>query len=268
VTEIGMAIAYDFDICSTLPKGLQPGSGDMFQDIGMVEDTRAQMALFRDPSAVAALHGASDAVRRCLTDSGFGLTVHDSGAGPGQFPRPDEKARMAALGKLRLNLRRLPPDADWNGFDIRAFLATAAAATPVDASALPPAGLPRAMPAQLQAPVEATGGLPNLDDFFSAKPSTARAYAPATDTGPDMDAFFSNSIPPRSGADAPPRMTADDLRLTIDRELPKKPSFGGPVKLMMMAVGLFLMISFIGSGNGPARLLEEATGGLMVPAKP
>lgn len=257
-----MAIAYDFDMCSTQPKGLQPGSGDMFQDIGMVEDTRAQMALFRDPAAVAALRGASDAVRRCLTESGFGLKVHDSGAGPGHFPRPDEKARMAALGKLRLNLRRLPPDADWNGFDIRAFLAAAAAATPVDAAALPPAGLPH------PAPVEVTGGVPNLDDFFSAKPSTARAYAPVTDAGPDMDAFFSNHIPPRSGADAPPRMTADDLRLTIDRDLPKKPSFGGPVKLLMMAAGLFLVMSFIGSGNGPARLLEEATGGLMVADKP
>ena len=257
-----MAIAYDFDMCSTLPKGLQPGSGDMFQDIGMFEDTRAQMALFRDPAAVAALRGASDAVRRCLTDSGFGLRVHDSGAGPGQFPQPDEKARMAALGKLRLNLRRLPSDADWNGFDIRAFLAAAAAATPIDAAALPPVGLPRAMP------VEATGGAPNLDDFFSAKPSTARAYAPAADTGPDMDAFFSNQTAPRSGADAPPRMTADDLRLTIDRDLPRKPSFGGAVKLMMMAAGLFLVIAFIGSGKGPARLLEQASGGQVVTAKP
>ena len=264
-----MPITYDFDMFSVLPKGIEPRPGE-------------QRALFRDPAAVAALQGASNEVKSCLWDGGFGFNVHDSGAGPGRYPALDGPARAAVIERLMENLEKLPEGADWNGFDIEAFAMAALTAKPMETAAAASGALPAAergvAPTPEAAPASAMDDFfsgtpkaaeaaprapaPNMDDFFSGSP---RAAGPAPEqAAPDMDAFFSNTGGGRARADAPPpQMTADDIRLSVDTAPPKKVGFG-PVKMAVMALGLFAVVSLLGNGIGAEKLVEVATGGKMV----
>lgn len=280
-----MAITYDFDMFSIMPKELQAQFGEMFSEIGMTEAVKEQRALFRDPAAVRALQGASEEVRQCLLDSGFGINVYDSGAGPGRFPPSDENARMSILGRLRQNLRRVPPDADWNGFDIRAFMRAAAEARPIDTQARSLAemrGKTADRPVQPQTPDSVSNmddffsGRPanpqraapaaSLDDFFSARPSDTHSQTTSAEPAPNMDAFFANTPSPRPQA-APPRMTAEDIRMTIDTSPPPKVGIG-PIKMVLMALALFAVVAMLGGGTGGNKLIQLATGGELISIKP
>lgn len=277
-----MALTYDFDMFSIIPREVQSQFGDKFQELGVSGQMKAQRALFRDPAAVEALQGASEEVKNCLLDSGFGINVYDSGAGPGRYPASDGPARAQVIENLMENLERLPEDVDWNGFDIEAFAMAALTAKPLDLSAR--SDTP-ARSATLEAPQvrQAASPTASMDDFFSNQPGTGTANrgnvqpdmdsffsnpkgSPATsprNDGPDMDSFFSNTGGTRAAAVAPPPMTAEDIRLSIDTAPPKKAGFG-PVKMVMMAVGLFVVVSILGNGTGADKLVEIATGGKMV----
>lgn len=255
-----MTITYDFDMFSIMPKELQTRYGDMFQEVGMSDMMKEQRALFRDPRAVEALQGASESVIKCLIDSGFGINVYDSGAGSGRFPQADEAARMQVLGRLRRNLSQLSPGADWNGFDIRTFLAAAAAARPTDTQT----GSLRDMRGTAHSPAAPTPANTSisLDDFFTAKPVDSRAHKSTPVTTPDMDAFFSNAPGPRT-AMTPPSPMSGDLRLSVDAAPPPKAGMG-PMKMGLMALGLFLVVSVLGNGDGASKLIEVATGGKII----
>lgn len=264
-----MTLSYDFDMFSTVPADLRDEFGD---DADALDEQRA---LFRDPATVEALKGASREIGRCFLKSGFGLNVYDSGAGPGRFPKADAPARAQVIEDLMTNLERLPDGLNWNGFDIEAFAMAALNAKPLDGPARREMPVPAREPAMAQpmdrffesAPV--AGGAvaapaPNMDDFFSGKPSGAAALAPAPAAGPDMDAFFNNtSGTAASGRPAAPKMTAEDIRMSIDTAPPKKVGMG-PVKIILMAVALYLAVSFLAGGAGGEKLVEFATGGGMV----
>ena len=277
-----MALTYDFDMFSIIPKELQAQYGELFADIGMKEQASQQRALFRDPAAVAALQGASEEVRKCLLDSGFGINVYDSGAGPGRYPAADAPARAEVIERLMENLEKLPPDADWNGFDIEAFAMAALTAKPLQQQASNPQVAAAAQTPRQPNPESMRGGEtldaffgnaagtppkpaatpgPDMDAFFSGSAASTAMQSPPS--GPDMDAFF--SAPPKQGSAAPvPRpMTAEDIRMTIDTAPPKKVGLG-PVKMGMMALGLFVVVTLLGNGASTAKLVEVATGGRMV----
>ena len=276
-----MALTYDFDMFSIIPKELQAQYGELFADIGIKEQASQQRALFRDPAAVAALQGASDEVRKCLLDSGFGINVYDSGAGPGRYPAADAPARAQVIERLMENLEKLPPDADWNGFDIEAFAMASLTAKPMLKASHSP--IATASPTRQQPNPDSLRGGETLDAFFGnaagTPPKTAATSGPDLDaffsstgasaatqaapSGPDMDAFF--SAPPKQGSAAPvPRpMSAEDIRMTIDTAPPKKVGLG-PVKMGMMALGLFVVVSLLGDGTGMQKMVEVATGGKMV----
>jgi hypothetical protein len=280
-----MALTYDFDMFSIIPTDVQARYGDLIAELGVPETLGTQRALFRDASAVEILKGASEAVKTCLMDSGFGLSVYDSGAGCGRYPASDAPARAQVIERLMENLEKLPSDADWNGFDIEAFAMDALTAKPREMAANPapllyPAQVDQqretshpqskgnggemdvffSAPASTQA--KTTEGAPaDIDSFFS-KPATAAATQPLP-SGPDMDAFF--SAPPKLGkaAQTPRAMTAEDIRMTIDSAPPRKVGIGA-AKMGMMALGLFVVVTLLGNGNGAAKLVEVATGGKMV----
>lgn len=275
-----MAITYDFDMFSVIPKDVQARFGDMLAEIGATEMVKEQRALFRDPAAVAALQGASDEVKQCLRDSGFGINVYDSGAGPGRYPASDGPARAQVIERLMENLENLPEDVDWNGFDIEAFAMAALTAKPLEA----PVNAPVGMRAAAGPPDPEPGPAPSsMDDFFSGstrgRPQEPRPAQPDMDAffggsptdgapapqqpGPDMDAFFSNTGGAQATADAAPRMTAEDIRMSVDTAPPKKVGIG-PVKMVLMALGLFVVVSLLGNGTGAGKLVEVATGGKMV----
>lgn len=275
-----MAITYDFDMFSVIPKEVQAKFGGMLAELGMTDKMAEQIALFRDPAAVAALQGASDAVKQCLKDSGFGINIYDSGAGAGRYPASDGPARAVVIERLMENLEKLPDDVDWNGFDIEAFAMAALTAKPLDAPRNAPGEMRTAAKA---AEPQATAPASSMDDFFSGSPK-ARSAAPQAaapdmdaffsgspkaaarapqEAAPDMDAFFSNTGGGRAMAATTPRMTADDIRMSIDTAPPKKVGIG-PVKMVLMALGLFVMVSVLGNGTGAGKLVEIATGGKMV----
>lgn len=279
-----MALAYDFDMVSIMPKELQAQFGDMFSELGVADAVKQQRALFRDPATVEALLGASDEVRKCFIASGFSIKTHDSGAGAGCYVQHEEKARMAVLGRLRRNLRELPPDTAWNGFDIRAFIKAAAEARPIGASsqpaAQPPAQVSEDISPQPNQPEASSNGAQSMDAFFAGKGTAAPrpapaanmedffsatpkgAPAPATDPAPDMDAFFSNAPSPRAEAEAPPQMSTEDIRMTIDTP-PPKVGFG-PMKMGLMVLALFVLVAMLGNSGGANNLVKLATGGEVV----
>ncbi|MEQ9041682.1 MAG: hypothetical protein RIE24_25430 [Silicimonas sp.] len=279
-----MALTYDFDMFSVIPKEVQAQVGGMFQELGMTGQMQEQRALFRDPAAVAALQGSSEDVKKCLLDSGFGINVYDSGAGPGRYPASDGPARAQVIERLMENLEKLPEDVDWNGFDIEAFAMAALTAKPVDTVSHSLDALRSDAAVRDQTPsAPPRGAQSSMDDFFSGRPMARPPVAQPA--GPDMDSFFSNtgasampapeapasdmdsffSGSPRTEAYAvPPRpMSADDIRSTIDTT-PRRKSGFGPVKMMMMALGLFLVVAMLGNGTGATKLIEAATGGKMV----
>ena len=246
-----MALTYDFDMFSIMPKEIQERFGDTFKELGMSEQMKEQRALFRDPAAVMALQGASDAVKKCVIDSGFGINVYDSGAGPGCFPPSDAQARMNVLGKLRQNLRQLPPEADWNGFDIDAFMESAATARPNDVPAhslkeIRRNSVPNVSPAR-------EGSAVDLDSFFTAKPTDARAYASGPVSGPDMDSFFSNSPAARGGQGVGAAELIESVRATYD--VPPRRKNKSLVMMAVMGLGLYLVVSFVAGDGALAKLL-------------
>lgn len=237
-----MTSAYEFDMFSIMPKDAQAQFGDVLDEISIAEKVRKQRALFRDPAAVKALRGASDDVRQCLRTSGFVLRVYDSGAGPGRYPASDESARGKVLGRLRHNLRQLPADADWNGFDIAAFLDAASEARPVDGSRPKPAdsGLDEFFSAR---PSNSRSGdrseaAPDMDSFFSARPADTRANAAGPEPEPDIEAFFANAPGTRPAKrDAFPELEKS-ARMSYDQSPPKKSR--SLIMLAVMGLGLYL----------------------------
>lgn len=270
-----MAITYDFDMFSVMPKDLQAKFGDMFAETGMTEMVKEQKALFRDPAAVAALQGASEEVKQCLWDSGFGINVYDSGAGPGRYPASDGPARGAVIERLLENLEKLPEDVDWNGFDIEAFAMAALTAKPLDAPWTSSDEMREAGPKVASASIDDFFGgspkaaavpprtsEPDMDSFFTGSPKAGNSAPPKADI--DMDSFFSNAGGSRPATDAPPRMTAEDIRMSIDTAPPVKKVGFGPIKMGLMALGLYVVVSVMGSGLGAEKLVEAVTGGKMV----
>lgn len=252
-----MALTYDFDMFSIMPKEIQAQFGDMFKELGVTEKLKEQMALFRDPAAVAALQGASEDVKQCLRDSGFGINVHDSGAGPGRFPPSDGEARMNVLGRLRQNLRQLSPDADWNGFDIRAFMQAAAAARPIDTPARSLGEMRQSAETPALAPMpERKAGAVDMDSFFTAKPTDARAYATGPSEGPDLDSFFANSQGTRSAKGAGATDLMESVRANYDAPLPRKNK--SVVMMVGLAVGLYILVTAFGGDGFISKLAPAA----------
>lgn len=124
-------MTYDFYMFAATPVEIRQKYSKLLEAFDIEEQAAQQLALFRDPKAVEAIATASDDVRNCFLDAGFGLTSYDRGIRGGGFPAEDTEARAVVMAQLRENLAALPADADWNGFDIDAFLAAADAAEPV-----------------------------------------------------------------------------------------------------------------------------------------
>ena len=123
---------YDFDVLSVTTDAFQTKYSGLLARFGMAEQARKHYAMLRDPAAIQALAGASQEVRDCFLNSGFGLTGYDSGAGKGHYREADVALRELSLARLRRNVERLSRDAGWNGFDIEAFFEAADAATPAE----------------------------------------------------------------------------------------------------------------------------------------
>ena len=263
-----MALTYDFDMC---PVGKSiPGSTSAILQ---------QVALFRDPVTAEVLKGADVEVRNCFAESGFGFETHDSHAGPGRYSAEDADARQAVVHRLIDNLEALPDGLDWNGFDINAFAMAALAAKPVASAQSPSLAEPVAPAPETASRNNETS---SMDDFFSAKPAAQAQAKPVamddffsanpmesklrSDSAPaaDMDAFFANTAPRSKATQPPEQFTADDIKLTIDADQPVKRVGLSPVKMGLMVLGLFAVVSLLGSGGGGTKLVELATGGDLV----
>ncbi len=120
-------MTYDFDMLSVIPKETQQKFSGLFSMFGMTEQARQQVAVLRDAEAVAAISGACEAVRTCLAESGVALNGYHCRMEDG-----GEAVRAEFLERLEANLKALPADADWNGFDIDLFFAEAGVATPLN----------------------------------------------------------------------------------------------------------------------------------------
>ena len=263
-----MALTYDFDICPVSKS--TPGTTSAIPQ---------HVALFRDPVTATALSGADFEVRNCFAESGFRFETHDSHAGPGRYPADDAEARQAVVQRLIDNLESLPGGLNWNGFDINAFALAALAAKPVSS----PENLRLEEPvSRAPEPALRKDEASSMDDFFSAKPATrAQAKPVAMDDffsaspmerkpisdpadAPDMDAFFANTAPRRKATQSPEQFSAEDIKLTIDADQPVKRVGLSPVKMGLMVIGLFAVVSLLGSGGGGTKLVELATGGNLV----
>ena len=124
-------MTYDFYMFAATPVELRRKYSKLLEAFDLDEQAAQQLALFRDPKAVEAIATASEEVRDCFLEAGFGLTSYDRGIRGGGFPVEDAEARAEVLARLREKLAALPEDVNWNGFDIDAFLAAADAAEPV-----------------------------------------------------------------------------------------------------------------------------------------
>ena len=124
-------MTYDFYMFAATPVELRRKYSKLLEVFDLEEQAAQQLALFRDPRAVEAIATASEEVRNCFLDAGFGLTTYDRGIRGGGFPAEDTDARADVLARLRENIAALPAGTDWNGFDVDAFLAAADAAEPV-----------------------------------------------------------------------------------------------------------------------------------------
>ena len=124
-------MTYDFYMFAATPVEIRQKYSKLLAAFDIEEQAAQQLALFRDPKAVEAIATASEEVRDCFLDAGFGLTSYDRGIRGGGFPVEDTEGRAKVLNRLRKNLENLPENADWNGFDVDAFLAAADAAEPV-----------------------------------------------------------------------------------------------------------------------------------------
>lgn len=129
-----MSYRYDFDMFSVVPDAVQHEFADALGELGVADQPKQQVALFRDPKLVDALRSADEPIRQLFLESGFGFNVYDSGAPEGLYPAKDEEARTACLLKLSQNIKSLPDlrSRDWGGFDLRAFLGYVKSARPMD----------------------------------------------------------------------------------------------------------------------------------------
>lgn len=283
-----MALTYDFDMFAVVPDDVQARYGDTLAEIGLGRFLDTRIAMFRDPATVAALKGADRKIRDCFLRSQFGLDVYDSGLGAGQFPAEDGPARSAAIERLMSHLEALPEDLNWNGFDINDFAMAAVNAQPAEAATAPaptPEGVPVAPVAEPAVSSRETASMDDffagkvsskpsapaaatMDDFFSAPAANAAAQSDGAHKGPDMDAFFSDTSGARAvSPDIPQQMSKEDIRLTID-DTPRRRAGFGPVKMGLMALGLFAVIAMLGNGQGATKLVEAATGAKLMAANP
>ena len=114
--------------------GVQHMSLDYDFDIVTYEDGTRE-ALFRSSKAVEALKGADPVVREYFEASGFGFDTHNSGAGPGFYPSTDEAARVAVIEMLGAHMADFElAGANFNGFDLEAFLTHLTEAEPIEMS--------------------------------------------------------------------------------------------------------------------------------------
>lgn len=102
-----VTLNYDFDILDLHPdqKWGTASLDRLMAQAGFTADPReTRVALFRDPRTAKALAKAPVALRDYFLGSGFGLTSYHSGAADGRYPARDEKARLAIIARLTLNV--------------------------------------------------------------------------------------------------------------------------------------------------------------------
>ena len=85
-----MTLNYDFDVFSLIPRNVSDDPDSM----------ESKAALFRDQATLQALQGAHPRVRRIFELAGFGVTVHDSGAGAGRIPERDRGPHGVFLDRV------------------------------------------------------------------------------------------------------------------------------------------------------------------------
>jgi len=109
-----MQLNYDFDI-------LNPEAGGAFP-----------VVRFRDPRTWEALAHAPKALQALFLDAGFEPGAHHSGAPDGCYPVEHHKCRQRALRSFHTVKSSHYAPQQGQAFDLRAFLAQAFAAEPVD----------------------------------------------------------------------------------------------------------------------------------------
>lgn len=128
---------YDYDMFSVIPDDVQSQFQGMLNDIGMSAMASQQTALWRDPRIVEALQGADPVVKDLFIDAGFGINGYDSGAPFGRFFERDRVAREQRENDFLDALAEALDDgsldgANWNGFELEAFLEYLETAEPID----------------------------------------------------------------------------------------------------------------------------------------
>ena len=128
---------YDYDMYSLIPDEVQSEFQGMFNDLGVSEMMSQQSALWRDPAVVEALMGADQSVKDLFRNAGFGINMYESGAPEGRFFERDTAARQQLEDTfLDVLAERLDDGsldgANWNGFDLEAFLEYLETARPID----------------------------------------------------------------------------------------------------------------------------------------
>lgn len=210
-----MALKYDFDIHFLVPKEIteNPEYAEKIALLGINPAMSAKyFAQFRDPNTVEALRGAEKSVQDLFLNSGFGMNVYDSGAGPGRYPAADETYRNDILQKLSAKISDFPLEqASLNGFDFGQFLVSLASAKPVDSLEAPLA--------EASTPIAAPiGGAPKV-----AAPMMESALESVVGTSQDFQDLVKNSISAK----------------------PVKKSMIGPVPLLV-AGGVLLVVTLSG----------------------
>lgn len=128
---------YDYDMFSLIPDEVQSQFQGMLNELGMAPMASEQKGLWRDADVAAALQGADPVVKDLFTESGFGVIQYFSGAPEGRFFARDAVAREEIETKLLDRLTEKLADgsldgANWNGFELNAFLEYLETAEPID----------------------------------------------------------------------------------------------------------------------------------------
>lgn len=126
---------YDFDIFSVISKEDRTRYASLAARFGVQNLLDREHAMFRDPAAATALQGASESVRDCFVAAGFALNAFQTGVEPGAYIPSSGPRRDSVLSLLKGMVAALPDNANWNGFDIDAFFASAETARPTSGAA-------------------------------------------------------------------------------------------------------------------------------------
>ncbi len=135
-----MALNYDFDMFSVIPKAIfdDPALGGFLGEMGFTQNQKSNyVALFRDPATVAALQRAPQGLQDYLRASEFGFNTYHSGAPAGRYPDTDDAARIMVIEMLAGNVGKFdlpraddsqPPE---DAFHLPAFFAALVEAQPI-----------------------------------------------------------------------------------------------------------------------------------------